>query len=211
MIQKPIVQAIEQTLAAHLRSRTEWDETPELFTIHQSHDSKVMLARIPVPDVVWDAHGHPPTAVGALAALAHKLPRHPDGTHLLVHPRAGKLLGVGFRYEAYTLRSDSPHPAVQEAARRRTAGGSVPNFKEVPGRQEQRCITAIDLDGGRYMASATRIEDGRLEATEPVTRYLAFADPKRDTLSGKVVDATNRLLNAIKPLPVRGHDSGRRP
>lgn len=210
MIQKPIVQAIQQSLAALLRSRTEWDEPPAVFTIQQSGPASVVLVHIPVPTAVWDAHGHPPTAVAALAAVVQQLPRHPDGTHLLVHPRAGKLLGAGFRYEAYTLSSDSPHPAVQEAARRRTAGGSLPRFSDIPGRLEQRCITAVDLDGGRYMASATRINEREPAAAEPVTKYLAFADPKRDSLSGKVVDVTIRFLNAIKPLPVRqGYDGGR--
>jgi hypothetical protein len=33
--------------------------------------------------------------------------------------------------------------------------------------------------------------------------YLAFADPHRDSLSGNVVDATIRLLNAIKRLPTK--------
>ncbi|MET9086134.1 hypothetical protein ABZX77_30385 [Streptomyces sp. NPDC004237] len=210
MIQKPIVQAIEQTLAAHLRSRTEWDEPPVVFTIQQSGPDSVVLVHIPVPRVVWDAHGHPPTVVANLAATVHQLPRHPDGTHLLVHQRAGKLLGVGFRYEAYTLAASSDAPAVQEAVRRRKAGGSVPRFREIVGRREERCITAVDLDGGRYMVTATRIEQAKSEATEPRTKYLAFSDPKRDTLTGNVVDATIRLLNAIKPLPIRDDPGGHR-
>ena len=68
-------------------------------------------------------------------------------------------------------------------------------------------MTAVDLDGGRYMASASRIAEDGPDATEPVVHYLAFADPKRDTLSGNVVDATNRFLNAIKPVPPR-HGQG---
>ena len=205
MIQKPIVEAVERTLAAHLRSRTEWDERPEVFTIHEARPGIVTMVRIPVPDVLWQTYGHPPTAVTALAAMAIKLPRFPDGSHVLVWPAGGKLIGVGFRYESYALSSDSPHPAAQEAARRRMAGGSTPSFKDVPGRIEQRCITAVDLDGGRYMASSNRLDESRAEATDPSLHYLAFGDPNRESLSGNVVDAVIRLLNAIKPVP-RGED-----
>lgn len=204
MISTETVDALKDELVEHLRSRTEWDEQPALFTLHQEGQGDVLLVQIPVPEALWDAGGHPPTVVASIAASVTGLPRWPDGSHLLVAPWAGPLIGAAFRYEAYAVASDSPHPAAQEATRRRTAGGSVPRFKDVPGRTEQRCITAVDVDGGRYMASATRITETELEAAEPVVHYLAFADPKRDTLSGKVVDATNRLLNAVRPAPTKG-------
>lgn len=204
MIRAATVKAIQDELAAHLRSRTEWDEEPALFILHSGENYGAHMAKLPVPEVLWSAVGHPPTAVMRMADRATGLPRWPDGSHMFVPPWAGPLLGVAFRYEAYALSSDSPSLAVQEAARRRTAGGSVPRFKDIPGRMEQRCMTAVDLDGGRYMASATRIAESGQEATEPAVHYLAFADPKRDTLSGKVVDAANRFLNAIKPVPTKG-------
>ncbi|MFF4689851.1 hypothetical protein [Streptomyces sp. NPDC001307] len=148
------------------------------------------------PDLVWTSHGHPPTAVAALAAVALQLPRNPDGSHLLVVPGVGRLIGAAFRYEAYALISDSTAPAVHEAVRRRSAGGSVPRFRDIPGRIEQRCMTAVDLDGGRYMASSARLDESKPDAAEP-----DVADPGRDKLTGNVVDATNRFLNAIKPVP----------
>ncbi|MET8822317.1 MULTISPECIES: hypothetical protein [Streptomyces] len=130
--------------------------------------------------------------------MAIRIPRHDDGTHLLVLDDA-PLIGAAFRYEAYAISEDSDHPAAREAARRRRCGGTTPRFKDVPGRTEQRCITAVDTDGGRYMASASRISAEGSEATEPDVTYLAFGGPRRDRLTGNVVDATNRILNAIKP------------
>jgi hypothetical protein len=153
---------------------------------------------------VWTSHGHPPTAVAALAAVVLQLPRNPDGSHLLVVPGVGRLIGAAFRYEAYALISDSTAPAVHEAVRRRSAGGSVPRFRDSPGRIEQWCMTAVDLDGGRYMASSARLDESKPDAAEPDVAYLAFADPGRDKLTGNVVDATNRFLDAIKPVPKKG-------
>ncbi|WP_128803699.1 MULTISPECIES: hypothetical protein [unclassified Streptomyces] len=202
MISTAIVDAIKTETAAHLGARAEWDEEPALYTLHQQGDA-VRLSFIPLPELMWSAYGHPPTAVAAIAEAAPRMPRHPDGTHFLVRPAVGPLIGLAFRYEAYALRSDSDQPAVREAVQRRQAGGSVPRYKDVPGRIEQRCMTVADVDGGRYMVSSGRITEGKPEATEPVVNYLAFADPHRDSLSGNVVDATIRLLNAIKPLPTK--------
>jgi len=158
---------------------------------------------VPIPKSVWTAFGHPPTAVATIAVTAPRMPRNPDGSHLLVMPDTGRLIGAAFRYEAYSISGASENPAAQEAVRRRMAGGSTPCFKEIPGRIEQRCMTAVDLDGGRYMASSDRINEAQQRAAEPVVDYLAFADPNRERLTGNVVDATNRFLNAIKPAPPR--------
>ncbi|MHC3474673.1 hypothetical protein ACYF6T_39100 [Streptomyces sp. 7R007] len=62
----------------------------------------------------------------------------------------------------------------------------------------------MDLDGGRYMVSSSRIDESQPDAAEPHVAYVAFSDPKRDQLTGKVVDATIRFLNAIKPVPTKG-------
>lgn len=202
MISSATVETIKSELTSHLLARTEWDEQPALFTVHQADGQGVRMVQVPLPDVVWTAHGHPPTAVAALAAVALQLPRHPDGSHMFV-THDGPLIGAAFRYEAYAISADSNHPAAREAARRRTVGGSTPRFEHIPGRVEQRCMTAVDLDGGRYMASSDRIDESKLDAAEPQVHYLAFGDPKRDTLKGNVVDATNRFLNAIKPVPAR--------
>ncbi len=198
MISPPNVQKIQSLLVDHLAARTNWDEPPELFTIHQ-RDAGPVLMRVPVPDELWGAYGHPPTTVANLAAVALQMPRHPNGCHILVVEDA-PLIGAAFRYEAYAISHDSDHPAAREAARRRTAGGSTPHFESIPGRTEQRCITAVDTDGGRYMASASRISDQGPDASEPNVTYLAFSDPRRDRLTGNVVDATNRFLNAVKPV-----------
>ncbi|MEV4033422.1 hypothetical protein [Streptomyces umbrinus] len=194
------VEAIQRELTAHLRSRTEWDEQPALFTLHRADGEAVRLVRVPIPDDVWTTIGHPPTAVTAVAHLALRIPRHTNGSHLLAMPGAGQLIGAAFRYEAYEISVDSDHPAAREAARRRKAGGSTPHFEHIPGRVEQRCMTAVDVDGGRYLASIDRIDESRPEAAEPKTAYLAFSDPNRDGLTGNVVDVTNRFLNAIKPV-----------
>ncbi|MFD4343430.1 hypothetical protein ACFWQ6_00860 [Streptomyces coelicoflavus] len=198
MISLPNVQKIQTLLVGHLAARTDWDEAPELFTIHQL-DAGPALMRVPLSNEVWAVYGHPPTAVANLAAFALRLPRHPNGCHILVVEDA-PLIGAAFRYEAYSISQDSDHPAAREAARRRTAGGSTPRFETIPGRIEQRCITAVDTDGGRYMASASRISDQGPDASEPNVTYLAFSDPRRDRLTGNVVDATNRFLNAVKPV-----------
>ncbi|MFB7596913.1 hypothetical protein [Streptomyces sp. NPDC056160] len=203
MIAPTIVQEIQTEMATHLLSRTEWDELPAVFTIHALNRQGVRIVQVPVPADVWTVLGHPPTAVAVLAATALGLPRQPDGSHLLVMPGVGPLIGAAFRYEAYAISVASDHPVAQEAARRRAAGGSTPGFKDIPGRVEQRCMTAVDLDGGRYMASSARIDQSRPDAAEPSVHYLAFADPKRDSLTGNVVDAVTRLLNVIKPVPMK--------
>ncbi|MFJ9114460.1 hypothetical protein ACIRJO_02810 [Streptomyces sp. NPDC102394] len=205
MIRTTIVEAVKRELSAYLRARTAWDERPAVYTLHQA-GAAVHMSHVPIPDLFWTAYGHPPTAVRVIAEAAPRMPRLPDGSHMLIRPAQGPLIGLAFHYEAYALTSDSPHPAVQEAARRRQAGGSTPRFKDVPGRIERRCMTAVDLDGGRYMVSSSRIADDKPDAADPVAHYLAFADPARDTLSGKVVDAVIQLLNAIKPLPVKEAD-----
>ncbi|MBP5875683.1 hypothetical protein PV360_37105 [Streptomyces scabiei] len=204
MIAPKAVEAVRSELAAHLRSRSEWDEQPALFTIHQVHGPGVRMIQVPVPEQVWTTFGHPPTAVVVIADMALGLPRRPDGSHVFVMPDVGPLIGAAFRYEAYAISGDADHPAAREAARRRNAGGSTPRFEHIPGRVEQRCINAVDTDGGRYMASSNRIDESKPDAAEPNVHYLAFADPKRDTLTGNVVDATNRFLNAIKPAPAKG-------
>lgn len=204
MIASATVEELKDKLTADLGARTEWDERPALFTLHKASGQGVRLVQVPIPEQLWTTFGHPPTAVVMVAAGALRMPRNPDGSHMLVFPGSGPLIGAAFRYEAYAITKESDHPVVQEAARRREAGGSVPPFRQIPGRIEQRCLTAVDLDGGRYMASSDRIDGSRLEATEPKVSYVAFADPKRDQLSGRVVDATIRFLNAVKPVPVRG-------
>ncbi|SMF86441.1 hypothetical protein [Streptomyces sp. Amel2xC10] len=209
MITPATVDAIRRELTVHLRARTRWDEPPGLYTVHRGAGSRAVLMRIPLPEFVWE-QDRPPILVAELALGAASLPRRPDGTHPLVAHQPGTLLGVAFRYEAWAISSDSPDPAAREAARRRFAGGSVPRFKDVPGRSEQRCMTAVDVDGGRYMASSTRIAANSSTATAPATHYIApAADPVR--ISGNVVNAVTQLLNAIKPLPPQHAAEPRRP
>lgn len=200
MISPKTTDAVKTLLADYLRARTEWDEPPALLTLHEVEPGHVHMVQLPVPEAVWFAIGHPPTAVTAIASAATGLPRHPDGSHGFVTAGVGRLIGAAFHYEAYALEDDSPNPAVEETLRRRAAGGSVPRFEHVPGRIEQRCMTAVDLDGSRFMATSSRIDDAEPDATEPVVHYLAFADPRRERLTGNVVDAVNRLLNALKPV-----------
>lgn len=204
MISKATTDAIQEQLNDALQSRTEWDEEPAVLTIHQTPDGEVRMWQMPVPEEVWHAVGHPPTVVARLAAGATLMPHFPDGSHPLVRPGVGRLIGAAFRYEAYALIGDSPNPAVREATRRKGAGGSVPRFKDIPGRTEQRCINAVDLHGGCYMASSSRIDESKPEATDPTIHYLAADDPRRDNLTGNVVDAVTRFLNAIKPAPAKG-------
>lgn len=207
MISPATVQKIQEALTGHLAARTAWDEQPELFTLHQT-DAGPALVRVPLPADLWSRIGHPPTAVAAVASIAIQLPRHGDGTHMLVLDDA-PLIGAAFRYEAYAISEDSDHPAAREAARRRRRGGTTPHFKDVPGRTEQRCITAVDTDGGRYMASASRISAEGTAATQPNVTYLPFSDPRRHILTGNVVDATNRFLNAVKPVRKAAAQEGR--
>lgn len=204
MITVATAESVKEQLVAHLRSRTEWDEAPALYTIHQGPKESARLVQMPVPELVWQSVPHPPSAVAAVASAASRMPRVPDGPHLLVPPGCGRLLGVAFRYEAYALSSDSASAPVLEAIRRRQARGSVPRFKDIEGRMEQRCITAVDRDGGRYMASSDRVDESKADATEARLAYMPFDDPKRDSLSGNVVDVVIRLLNALKPVPAKG-------
>lgn len=207
MIAPMTVQAIQSELIAHLKARTKWDEPPKLFTLHRLREQGVRMVQVPVPPQFWSVSGHPPTAVAMLAAVMAGMPRRADGSHVLVMPDAGPLIGAALRYEAYAISVDSSHPAAREAAQRRAAGGLTPRLKDIPGRVEQRCVTAVDIDGGRYMASSARIDSSKPDAAEPTAVYLAFADPERGRLTGNVVDATIRFLNAAKPAPRKGSPS----
>ncbi|MFF0597881.1 hypothetical protein [Streptomyces antibioticus] len=198
MISPATVDAIRDELTGHLRARIRWDEPPGVYTVHHGDGGCVFLSRIPLPDFVWELD-RPSAVVSNLAVGAAGRGRRPDGTHLMVARALGPLLAVAFRYEAWTVSSDAPDPAAREAALRKSAGGSVPSFKGIPGRSEQRCMTAVDADGGRYMASATRITDGRPEATTPTVHYFPRTDSR--SLSGDVVNAVAQLTNVIKPAP----------
>jgi hypothetical protein len=188
------VDEIRRLLAKELRARTEWDEQPAVYTLHRGPDG-LTLVWTPLPETVWKIHGHPPTALNVLAIGAEKL-RQPNGTHPLLPANVGQLVGAAFRYEAYAINEGSQAPAVQEAVRRREIGGSVPRFRDIKGRIEQRCMTAVGLDGMSYMASADRLTPGGTEAGDPRSDYYLPLAPQH---TGRVVDAVHTYLRAVAP------------
>ncbi|MGP8302013.1 hypothetical protein ACTPOK_29655 [Streptomyces inhibens] len=165
----------------HLDRRTEWDEAPEILGLFGGDGRGLRLEQFPVPMVLWEA-GPPAVMFGryARAVVAFEVRALPD------------LVAVAFRYEAFALSEDLS-PQAAEVLRRRKAGGSVPRNEHVPGRIEQRIVSAVDTQGHHYMITADRMGDG--SAAPAVSKLI----PKGEQVTGRIPDALNELIEALHP------------
>ncbi|MFJ9617820.1 hypothetical protein [Streptomyces noursei] len=176
--------------AEHLDRRTEWDEPPEVLGLFAEDDQGLRLERLPLPLEVWEM-GPAGVMLGAYAqfVVESEMEALPD------------LVAVAFRCEAFALQSDAS-PQAEEAIRRRMAGGSAPRNADIPGRIEQRMLSAVDTDGRHYMSTASRLADG--SAAPAATKV--FTDGQDPT--GRIPAALDRLIAALRlqPAPSRTSD-----
>ncbi|MBY8884806.1 hypothetical protein K7472_08095 [Streptomyces sp. PTM05] len=171
-----------------LDRRTQWDEPPEILIVTQAPGGNLIMGQLPLPAGLWEV-APPPFVLANYAHLAHAT---------RVRPVRG-LVAVAFRCEAFAISPDVS-PEAAEALRRRNAGGSAPPNKDIPGRVEQRVISAVDIEGHDYMITADRRDDGTATAAV-CTMHRHGA---RHT--GRVPDAVNSLLAALRPRPASGQD-----
>ncbi|MEZ0096026.1 hypothetical protein [Streptacidiphilus sp. EB129] len=152
-----------------LAARTGWDEHPDLYLLVGDEAGGVRLEVVELPDEMW---AMVPTPVVPLF-LAHAIGLVPD---------ARGLLGVALRYESFSL---GPAAGVRAATvlRRRAQGTWTPPIAEIPGRVEQRIITAVTPQGDVFMVFADRGEDGT--ATVSVAEHQG---PGGSRYTGTVID-----------------------
>ncbi|GAA1919918.1 hypothetical protein [Streptantibioticus ferralitis] len=179
-----ILAACEEQLAR----RTAWDEPPELLVVLRTGGAEPKAVPIPVSLAVWDAM---PTAMVVLACA--------ESFTQFGLIAGDSLVAVALRYEGFAITSESS-PQAAEAIRRKRAGGSVPPNAEIPGRIEQRIISARDVHGRHYIASADRRSDGG--ATPVVSKVIGAAQQ----MTGAIPDALNALIAALRP--PTAHQSG---
>ncbi|MER8002083.1 hypothetical protein [Streptomyces sp. NPDC095613] len=165
----------------NLSQRSRWDERPELLVLERHDDAGLTAQRFPVPDVLWERR-HPAEVLTAVA----------DFCRLSGMVAPADTVAVALRYEAYSISCHSS-PQAAEAIRRRAVGGSVPRNEEIPGRVEQRRITAVDRQGYHYDVAADRQSDGT--AAPPVGQVVSGSV----RLSGRIPDALTAFSLAIDP------------
>ncbi len=177
--------------ADYLRGRTEWDETPEALVLRDANGTGLAWESLGIPEEAW-AMTHPPVVLAGYAHLAAQpgLINLPQG-----------VVAVAFRYEAFVIAQDTS-PEAAEAIRRRRAGGSAPRNEHVPGRVEQRVITAVDACRREYMVAADRQADGGAV----LSTSKVFAAQK---LMGNVPSALNTLMVAMSSQPTPHRNSSR--
>ncbi|TQE30860.1 hypothetical protein Sipo8835_22985 [Streptomyces ipomoeae] len=170
--------------ADYLRGRTEWDETPEALVLRDVNGTGLAWESLDIPEAAWRM-AHPPVVLAGFAHLAAQpgLINLPQG-----------VVAVAFRYEAFVIAPYSS-PEAAEAIRRRQAGGSTPHNEHVPGRVEQRAITAVDACGRQYMVAADRQTDGG--ALLSTSKVLLGSQQ----LKGNVPSSLNELMGALSPQP----------
>ncbi|MEU7640961.1 hypothetical protein AB0C11_33670 [Streptomyces sp. NPDC039016] len=169
--------------AEYLDRRTEWDEPPALLGLFAEGDQGLRLERFPLPLEMWEM-GPAGVMLGRYAQLVVESEMEP----------IPDLVAVAFRCEAFALRDDAS-PQAEEVIRRRMAGGSAPRNADVPGRVEQRMLSAVDTNGRHYMTTADRLANG---SAAPAATEV-FTDEQDPT--GSIPAALDRLIAALRPQP----------
>ncbi|MFE2934942.1 hypothetical protein [Streptomyces sp. NPDC059278] len=140
-------------LEKEVRKRRAWDEPPEFGFIFASEKGTGTLP-IPVPGKMWIDAGHPKNVLYALRDAFRK-PLSTEAGQAFSNLRAAAppdMVGLYLRNEGWAPRKGTEG----EMYRRRMAGGSTPNFKEMEGRVEVRVTTAVDKRGRVYMVQQER-------------------------------------------------------
>ncbi|MER6011601.1 hypothetical protein [Streptomyces bluensis] len=174
---------------AHLSQRTSWDEKPEILVLKRHSDTRLSVQHLPVPDLLWEML--PPARV--VAALAH-------AANQLGVIGTPETIAVVLRYEGFTIKP-KVSPQADEALRRRAAGGSSPRNEHIPGRLEQRCISAVDRQGRHYLVSADRRSDG---SAAPA---VGLAVTETQQVSGTIAKALTTFCKTVWPHQTPGHSA----
>lgn len=174
---------LNRVLKAALIRRDAWDETPEFGVVYRSATGVLRLAPWGIEKKVWDAAGHPRRFLVYLAEKMSKESKERRDTILYGPlPDEAVPLGIYFRFEGYA----PPDDQAEELHRRRKAGGSVPLFKDIPGRQEFRMAQVAMFDGAE--TAAVQFRETPLRPPEELS-----------ALDGGVTDALMTLTLALTP------------
>ena len=179
-----IPEAIADLLVAEIKSRTEWDEPPQLSTLYAGA-GQPRLAKIPLPDEAWAAAG-PAEVLTAVADAVTK------GAPILQTVVPAGLYGVAFRCEAWQLTGV---PGT-EHARQAMRDARAHRLKTRPDRIEIRSIFAVDRAGVNYVAVQERGRDD-------VLRDIRYPKPGQEP-SGAIPDALDRLVAAFLGVSLPG-------
>jgi hypothetical protein len=174
-----VADLVMDSLAAEVKSRTEWDEPPALFFLYLE-GGRCRARPLPVPDFMWEIDA-PPRVLsrmadglgevgGLLASVA------PEGLH-----------GAAFRCEAWAV--DAGMPGTER--RSEVSAASMARQLHVhPDRVESRCMYAVDRAGITYSAM-------RAKGSDEVKRSVSYPKPGKPGFSGIIPNALDRLVTAL--------------
>jgi hypothetical protein len=181
-----VSRTVLKALAAEARSRTAWDEPPQLYFVYVPR-GQCRLEPAGIPDSTWGAR--PAHDLAALAAAA-------AGTRATAWRAKPGLYAVAFRAEAFEF--DAAEPGTARFARlvRDSDAGVTGNR---PDRREIRAITAVDRVGFIYDVKLTR-------NTGELRKEVSAPDPVNGH-AGTIVNALDRLIAALLTvsMPERRH------
>ena len=173
-----IPEAIADALVAEIKSRTEWDEAPALYTFYVEN-GQCRLAQIPVPEMLWSIN-EPPIVLASLADAGL------DGASLLQSAAPAGLYGAAFRCEAWEVDGGKPGT---EQRRQALADSKARRLKDRPDRFEIRSIYGVDRAGITYAAAQRRGETD-------VRRSIAYPKPGHG-FAGTIPNALDRLVTSF--------------
>lgn len=170
---------ILDAMEAEIRSRTQWDEAPALFTMYLKA-GECRLRQLPVPEPFWSADA-PPRVLARIADCLGEF------TWLLQSAAPEGLHGAAFRCEAWAVDAGLP------GTERRSEVSAASMAKQLhvhPDRVESRCLYAVDRAGITYSALQAR---GDAE----VRRGVSYPKPGKASVSGIIPTALDRLVTAF--------------
>ncbi len=173
-----IPEAIADALVAEIKSRTEWDEAPALYTFYVE-SGRCRLAQIPLPEMVWSLAAPP-------AVLASFADAGLDEAVTLQAVAPPGLYGAAFRCEAWEVDGGKPGT---EQRRQALADSKARRLNTRPDRVEVRSIYGVDRAGVTYSAVQRRGETG-------VRRSIAYPKPGHG-FAGTIPNALDRLVTSF--------------
>lgn len=173
-----IPDAIADMLVAEIKSRTEWDEAPALYTLYVD-GGRARVAHLPFPEVVW-SFGEPAAILASIADAGV------DGAPALQSVAPAGLYGAAFRCEAWQVDGGK---AGTEQRRQALADSHARRLSVRPDRVEIRCVYAVDRAGITYAAVQKR-------GDSDIQRSITYPKPG-DGFAGTVPDALDRLVTAF--------------
>ena len=173
-----IPDAIADALVAEVKSRTEWDEAPALYTFYVE-SGRCRLAQIPLPEMVW-AMDEPARVLASFASAGL------DEAVTLQAVAPPGLYGAAFRCEAWEVNGGKPGT---DQRRQALADSKARRLKDRPDRLEIRTIYGVDRGGVTYAAVQRRGETD-------VRRSIAYPKPGH-WFAGTVPNALDRMVTSF--------------